>query len=109
MTRSWILIVPRVKFYKNLDRWQLTKQKNRPHDNFEFSLIKGMNTSDIIRIRLANQQIASTKFERPEEILGWLGAVQAQEFTMAKWTLGLRLKDVHEATIDDSFNEGKIL
>ena len=68
-----------------------------------------MSIIDIIRLRLANQQIADTKFKTPEEILIWFGAMQAQVFPMAKWALGLRLRSVVEATIDDAFNAGKIL
>ena len=68
-----------------------------------------MNATDIIRFRLSNQQIADTKFKKPEEILGWFGAMQAQVFAMAKWALGLRLKDEKEGSIDTLFNEGKIL
>src|SRR5688572_4713876 len=68
-----------------------------------------MNATDLIRFRLANQQIADTKFNRPEAVLAWFGAMQAQVFPMAKWALGLRLKGADEASIDDAFNEGKIL
>ncbi len=31
-----------------------------------------MNTNDIIHYRLFNQQIAETKFSKPEEIISWL-------------------------------------
>jgi hypothetical protein len=68
-----------------------------------------MNVTDIIKLRLGNQQITSTRFEKPEEILVWLAAVQAQEFGMAKWALGLRLKGIDDAAIEKSFNEGKII
>ena len=68
-----------------------------------------MNVADIIRFRLANQQIADTKFKTPEEILIWFGAMQAQVFPMAKWALGLRLKGENGGSIDTVFNEGKIL
>jgi len=68
-----------------------------------------MNATDIIKFRLSNQRIASSEFKRPEEILGWFGAMQAQVFAMAKWAFGLRLKDETEGSIDILFNEGKIL
>jgi hypothetical protein len=68
-----------------------------------------MNATDIVKLRLGNQQIASTRFEKPDEIVVWLAAVQAQEFSMAKWALGLRLKGIDDATVEKSFNEGKIL
>lgn len=35
--------------------------------------------------------------------------MQAQEFAMAKWAIGLRLKTITEADIDQSFAEGQIL
>ncbi|MCI0618169.1 winged helix DNA-binding domain-containing protein, partial [bacterium] len=41
--------------------------------------------------------------------MGWLGAVQAQDFSAAKWALGLRIKNAFDADIDDAFNQGKIL
>ncbi len=50
-----------------------------------------MTISDIVRHRLINQQIAETKFKEPYEIVACLGAMQAQEFAMAKWAIGLRL------------------
>ena len=68
-----------------------------------------MKATDIIKFRLLNQQIADTKFKKPEEILGWFVGMQAQVFEMAKWALGLRLRDEKDVSIDTLFNEGKIL
>jgi hypothetical protein len=39
-----------------------------------------MAVNDIIRYRLNNQQIGCTKFRKSEEIVEWLGAVQAQDY-----------------------------
>jgi len=41
--------------------------------------------------RLAAQQIAGSSFTNPAELVGWMGAVQAQEPLAAWWALGLRL------------------
>jgi len=41
--------------------------------------------------RLAAQQIAGSAFTRPAELVGWMGAIQAQEPLAAWWALGLRL------------------
>ncbi len=68
-----------------------------------------MTTSDIIRYRLINQQIARTKFKKPEEIVTWLVAMQAQEYAMAKWAIGLRLPGLKDADIEKAFNDGAIL
>jgi hypothetical protein len=38
-----------------------------------------------------------------------MGAMQAQEFAMAKWAIGLRLPGSKEAEIDEAFNQGSIL
>src|ERR1700730_6368858 len=68
-----------------------------------------MTRSDIIHHRLINQQIAASKFTKPEEIVSCLIAMQAQDFAMAKWAIGLRLPGSIEADIEKAFNEGKIL
>lgn len=68
-----------------------------------------MTTSDIINCRLINQHIATTSFKRPQEIVSWLVAMQAQEFAMAKWAIGLRLPGFNDADIEKLFNDGEIL
>lgn len=68
-----------------------------------------MKPADIINYRLYNQQIAETGFTRPEEIVNWMVAMQAQEYAMAKWAIGLRLKNTKETEVDKAFNDGLIL
>ena len=68
-----------------------------------------MTTSDIIQYRLFNQQIAETKFKKPAEIVSWLVAMQAQEYAMAKWAIGLRLPGTTDETIEKAFTDGLIL
>ncbi len=41
--------------------------------------------------------------------MAWFGAVQAQEYHLAKWALGLRLPPTTDAALDAAFNEGAIL
>ena len=38
-----------------------------------------------------------------------LGAMQAQDFTGAKWAIGLRAPACHDANVEDDFNDGRIL
>ncbi|MGB4849515.1 MAG: crosslink repair DNA glycosylase YcaQ family protein, partial [Saprospiraceae bacterium] len=68
-----------------------------------------MTVKEIINLRLINQQIADTKYTKPEEIVSYLGAMQSQDWAMAKWAIGLRLPGVKDADVEKAFNEGKIL
>jgi hypothetical protein len=68
-----------------------------------------MNTRQLLQLRLMNQQIAGTSFTRPAEIVSWLGAMQAQEYAMAKWAIGLRLPGCTNQQVEDAFNKGEIL
>jgi hypothetical protein len=68
-----------------------------------------MEAEEIRGHRLLNQQIAGTKFRKPEEIVAWMGAMQAQEFAMAKWAIGLRLPETTDALVETAFNKGSIL
>ncbi len=68
-----------------------------------------MASLDIASQRLLNQHLAAAPFEKPGDVVSWLVAVQAQDYFGAKWALGLRLRDVHDADIDRAFNDGSIL
>ncbi len=68
-----------------------------------------MNLTDIAYARLANQQLTRTALATPAEMVGRLGAAQAQDFAGAKWSLGLRLRPAHDAAIEQAFNDGQIL
>ena len=68
-----------------------------------------MNLSEISIIRLYNQRIAATEFKTAVEIASWMGAIQAQDFSMAKLGIGVRLLDPTEKKIEESFNKGEII
>jgi hypothetical protein len=68
-----------------------------------------MNTNNISRIRLKSQQITSTKLKTVKELVGWMCAMQAQDFAMAKWAIGVRTRNLKEEAIEESFNNGEIL
>jgi len=64
---------------------------------------------DIARLRLRNQRIGGGLRGEAADVVGWLGAVQAQDFAGAKWSLGLRLQRATDSQIERAFNEGAIL
>src|SRR5688572_17358389 len=68
-----------------------------------------MTNAEIIRYRLTNQQIADTNFKRPQQIVEWMIAMQAQEYAMAKWAIGLRLPGSVDDDIEKAFTNGEIL
>jgi hypothetical protein len=51
----------------------------------------GIPPDEILRLRLASQQIAGSRLTAPGEVVAWLGAVQAQDYPGALWSVGLRL------------------
>jgi hypothetical protein len=68
-----------------------------------------MTHSDIARQRLLNQHISHPRFARCAQVVAWLGAVQAQDFAAAKWSLGLRLHGASDADIEHDFSDGRII
>lgn len=68
-----------------------------------------MKLIDIANARLISQQVINTKFKSPKEIVGWMGAMQAQDFNMAKWAIGLRLNKATEETIHSAINSAEII
>lgn len=68
-----------------------------------------METKDIIAHRLLNQQIAETRLKKPEDLVSYMTAMQAQDFSMAKWAIGLRIPGLTDARVEKAFNEGRIL
>jgi hypothetical protein len=68
-----------------------------------------MQTNHLPALRLLNHQLVDGKRKTPKEVVAWLGAVQAQDFGMAKWALGIRLPGCTEGTVDEAFNRGQIL
>ena len=59
--------------------------------------------------RLYNQHLARTPFDKPEDVVAWMGAVQSQEYALAKWALGQRTAAMTDELVDQAFADGKIL
>ena len=59
--------------------------------------------------RLRNQRLVGERLSEADEVVRWLGAVQAQDYHGAKWALALRGSGLTSARIDRAFDEGRIL
>jgi hypothetical protein len=68
-----------------------------------------MIASEIAPLRLCNQQIAGTDFTMPGEVVSWLGAMQAQDYAGAKWSIGLRLPAATDETIEEAIANKTII
>ena len=68
-----------------------------------------MKTSDILKLRLYNSGLSNSPFKSAADVVSNSGAVQAQDFTAAKWALGLRIKNSTDEDIEKAFNDGTIL
>lgn len=63
----------------------------------------------ITHIRVASQQLEQPRFESPKELVSWMGAIQAQEYEMAKWAIGIRLRSSSLETVNEALYKGDIL
>jgi hypothetical protein len=69
-----------------------------------------MKTTDLLRLRLHNQQITDSRQRKPQDVVSTMVAMQAQEYAMAKWAIALRMKGTPtDADIERAFDAGEIL
>jgi hypothetical protein len=59
--------------------------------------------------RLHNQRLAGPGLDDPAAIVAWLGAVQSQDYTGAKWGIAQRGRSITDRAIDEAFDGGRIL
>jgi hypothetical protein len=64
---------------------------------------------NLVGHRLDNQQLARQRFKRAGDLVAWLGAIQSQDYSAAKWAVGQRLPASTDAEIEQALAEGSIL
>jgi hypothetical protein len=64
---------------------------------------------DICSQRLANQHLSKQTLEKPSEVVRLLGAIQAQDYSTAKWGVAQRTHNATEAEVEKELDEGAIL
>src|SRR6516164_8126900 len=70
-------------------------------------ILSAMN--DVATRRLRAQRLTGEPFATAQEAVGWLGAVQSQDYAGAKWALGMRARGLTDADLDRLFDAGAIL
>lgn len=68
-----------------------------------------MDRLRIAHLRLFHQRLSASTFQRPAEVVGWLAAIQAQDYAGARWGVGQRLLGANDSNIEQAFNQGLIL
>jgi len=68
-----------------------------------------VNQGNISLWRLYSQQFKNTKCTQPVDVVEWLGVLQAQDYSGAKWSIGLRLLDHGDAQVERSILNHDIL
>jgi hypothetical protein len=59
---------------------------------------------------MRNQHLTTRGLRRPQDVVTWFGAMQAQEYEPAKWAVGLRMADgTANATVQRACDEGRIV
>ncbi|GHM98712.1 hypothetical protein WSM22_02020 [Cytophagales bacterium WSM2-2] len=53
--------------------------------------------------------MAAPKFETVRELVAWMGAMQAQDYAMSKWAVGVRLPGTTDKTVEDLIDEAEIV
>lgn len=63
----------------------------------------------IAQYRLQNQLITHPSLPTIGSVAAWMGATQAQDYTHAKWALGLRLPGTKDADVEAAIDRGEII
>ena len=62
-----------------------------------------------IAIRLLNQQLIAPQFNDPNEVVNYMGAMQAQEYRMMRWAVAMRTRKPSAKAFKRAFDSGQIL
>lgn len=68
-----------------------------------------MKAEDIARLRLRSQGLAAAPFASPADVVRWLGAVQSQEYELARWSVAQRCASPSHDVLDQALSDGTIL
>lgn len=67
-----------------------------------FALARRREMNKIALRRLDAQQLSSVQFKLPSEVVKWLGAIQAQDYAGAKWSIGIRLPGSSDNAVEQA-------
>ncbi|MCC8036389.1 MAG: winged helix DNA-binding domain-containing protein [Rikenellaceae bacterium] len=63
----------------------------------------------MLNARMLSQQLAAPRFDDPAEVVRWMGALQAQESRMFKWTVGIRMQNPSLLSVQRALDSGRLI
>jgi hypothetical protein len=63
----------------------------------------------VARRRIRNSRLAGASFDAPDEVVRWHGAMQAQDYGLAKWSIGQRVPRLVDGDVDRALAAGTIV
>jgi hypothetical protein len=68
-----------------------------------------MTESDILKFRLSNHLITKGKLKIPEDVVSWMGAIQAQDYGQAKYAIASRTTHAKNSDIDKAIADKRLV
>ncbi len=68
-----------------------------------------MNSDKLVQLRLSNHHISYENSKTAKEIVARMGAIQAQDYNMAKWAVGIRLPGSTDRIVEESIDKGDVI
>ena len=62
-----------------------------------------------VALRLLNQQLICPQFDTPAELVGYMGAMQAQKYRLMRWAVAMRTKKPSAKAFKKAFDSGEII
>lgn len=59
--------------------------------------------------RLLSQQLICPQFPSPYDVVEWMGAMQAQEYRMMRWAVGMRTRKPSAKAFEQDYNAGRMV
>ena len=53
-----------------------------------------MTREEALAMRLSCQQLVDPRFDSPEEVVDWMGMVQAQDYSHFRWAIGTCIPEI---------------
>ncbi len=64
---------------------------------------------NLLHVRLRNSRLTGPLLDTPEAVVGWFGAVQAQDYHAARWGIGQRVRKLGDGDAQEAYAQGRIL
>ena len=68
-----------------------------------------MEKGELARLRMHSQRIVGSGLVEPLDLVTWMGAIQAQDYEMAKWAIALRLLEGRRGAVEAAIDRAQIL